>query len=243
MTFGKILKKKMAELELTQTEFAKKMNVHQTQVSEWVNDKVIPSMKTLNKISKVLDISLDDLMNAVDSKSIEPINKNIVQIPKGAKEEIIFDKFPSLNNGLIVPLLGEVSAGKMKESIEDPDKWENAIYVPGYIIDTMKLSNHLYALKIDGDSMIGEHICPGDIAICEWLPYERFTEYRSGDIVVAEYEGKITIKKLFTKRVGLDKVVIILEAANTKYGPIMINDMSNQFHPLGKLKTIIRMEI
>lgn len=234
MNIGLLLSKKLAEKEITQNQLAKEMEIYPSQISEWITGKVIPSMKNLYKISKILGVDIEYFL----SESKESIN-----IESDIPEELL-DKFPSIRKGILVPLLGEVSAGEMKLAIENPNKWEDAVYVPGYVMEKIRIiGDHLFALTIASDSMTGIGINKGDLAICEWLPYNRYEEYRSGDIVIAEYDGKVTIKRLFTERFGFDKVMIILEPANPKYRPIIIKDVTNQFHPLGKLKTIIRTNI
>jgi repressor LexA len=80
--------------------------------------------------------------------------------------------------------------------------------------DTMSLDEYLirnkeatYMLKVSGDSMIDAGIMPGDMVLVE-----RGVPEKDGHIVVAEIDGKWTMKYL-RKRNGK----VYLEAANKKY--------------------------
>ena len=103
-----------------------------------------------------------------------------------------------------VKLLGTVAAG-----FPSPAEEEN--------IDLMSLDDYLisnpqatYLLKVDGDSMVGAGIMPGDLVLVQKgrLP-------ANGDIVVACVDNEWTLK-FFEKNKG--KVTLI--AANKKYPPI-----------------------
>lgn len=90
--------------------------------------------------------------------------------------------------------------------------------------DTMSLDEYLirnkeatYMLKVSGDSMVDAGIMPGDMALVE-----RGVAEKDGHIVIAEIDGKWTMKYL-RKRGGK----VYLEAANKKYRP---------FYPTQNLK-------
>ena len=85
------------------------------------------------------------------------------------------------------------------------------------LLDTMSLDEYLienreatFMLRIKGDSMIDAGICDGDMVLVE-----RSAKYSEGSIVVAEVDGKWTVKYL-KKRYGKH----YLEPANKKYKPI-----------------------
>jgi Predicted transcriptional regulators len=62
MEIGKQIKKRRAELGLTQEELAQRLNVARTTVSNWEIDRNYPDLGMVVKISEVLDISLDELL-------------------------------------------------------------------------------------------------------------------------------------------------------------------------------------
>ena len=66
------------------------------------------------------------------------------------------------------------------------------------------------AIKVVGNSMMGEHIVDGDIAIIE-----RGADARSGQIVVAYVDGEMTLKTLI-----VEKNKTFLRPANPKFKDI-----------------------
>lgn len=51
---------------MTQAEFAKAIGVSQPTVSDWINGRMRPSLDNLITISKLLHISIDDLVSDLD---------------------------------------------------------------------------------------------------------------------------------------------------------------------------------
>jgi repressor LexA len=83
---------------------------------------------------------------------------------------------------------GGIAAGQPIEAV----RGEDMIAVPGFMLSKVRTGN-VYALKVQGDSMIDEHICDGDIALIENRP-----EARDGEIVVALVdETHVTLKRLY----------------------------------------------
>lgn len=87
-----------------------------------------------------------------------------------------------------IPMSGVIAAGQPLEVVPDGD----LIAVPRFLLGRVKPGN-VYALKVQGDSMIDEHICDGDIALIEDRP-----EAHDGEIVVALVdETHATLKRLY----------------------------------------------
>ena len=112
----------------------------------------------------------------------------------------------SLTNRLIgsVKLLGTVQAGFPSPAEEE-------------LADTLTLDEFLirrpeatFMLTINGDSMIGAGILPGDIVLVE-----KGGNPKINDIVVAQVDDEWTIKYFIRDREG-----VRLEPANRKYKPI-----------------------
>ncbi len=82
--------------------------------------------------------------------------------------------------------------------------------------DVLKKKN-VFALTVNGDSMIDACIADGDMVLME--PIKEVSSLRNGMIVSAMVPGLGTTLKYFFKRGGK----IILEAANTLYEPIELN--------------------
>lgn len=56
---------------MTQKELAKELNVSQASISMWEDNPLIISGKNLVKLSKVLDVSVDDILGVWDEENGE----------------------------------------------------------------------------------------------------------------------------------------------------------------------------
>ena len=108
-----------------------------------------------------------------------------------------------------VPIMGSVAAGGLVETYADVQ--ENLD-----ISEVLKKKN-IFALTVNGDSMIDACIAHGDMVLME--PVDDSNSLRNGTIVSAMVPGLGTTLKYFFKRDGK----IFLEAANTAYDPIELN--------------------
>ncbi len=108
-----------------------------------------------------------------------------------------------------IPVMGSVAAGGLIETYNDVN--ENLD-----INDVLK-KRDVFALTVNGDSMIDACIADGDMVLME--PVKDSFSLRNGMIVSALVPGVGTTLKYFFKR-G-DK--IFLEAANKNYEPIQLN--------------------
>jgi len=123
-----------------------------------------------------------------------------------------------------VPIMGSVAAGGLIETYTD-------------IQETLDLSDVLkkkdvFALSVNGDSMIDACIAHGDMVLME--PIKDSYSLRNGTIVSALVPGLGTTLKYFIKK-G-DKV--FLEAANPNYEPIILE--SDQVIIQGRLLAVWR---
>ena len=123
-----------------------------------------------------------------------------------------------------VPIMGSVAAGGLIETFNDTN--ENLD-----ITDVLKKKN-VFALTVNGDSMIDACIADGDTVLME--PINDSFSLRNGDIVSALVPGMGTTLKYFFKRGGK----IFLEAANSNYDPIELN--LNEVVFQGKLLAVWR---
>jgi repressor LexA len=88
-----------------------------------------------------------------------------------------------------------------------------------------------FFLEVKGDSMEGLGILDGDLVLVE--PVDE-SEVENGQVVAARMEGEATVKRYF--RNG-EKVV--LEAANSKYAPILVHEYED-FTILGRVNGLFR---
>ena len=108
-----------------------------------------------------------------------------------------------------VPIMGSVAAGGLIETFSDVN--ENLD-----ISDVLK-NKDVFALTVNGDSMIDACIADGDMVLME--PVNNQFSLRNGDIVSALVPGLGTTLKYFIKRANK----IFLEAANPAYEPIELD--------------------
>lgn len=62
MRFGEIFKKFRLEAGLSQNEVAKRLGIHQSNVSDWENDISRPEYEKLIQLSKIYGVSVSDLL-------------------------------------------------------------------------------------------------------------------------------------------------------------------------------------
>ena len=108
-----------------------------------------------------------------------------------------------------VPIMGSVAAGGLIETYSDVN--EN--------LDLSEVfeNKDVFALTVNGDSMIDACIAHGDMVLME--PIKDSYSLRNGTIVSAMVPGLGTTLKYFTKK----GQKILLEAANPAYDPIELN--------------------
>ena len=105
--------------------------------------------------------------------------------------------------------MGSVAAGGLIETFSDVNESLD-------LNDVLKRKD-VFALTVNGDSMIDACIADGDMVLME--PIKDSYNLRNGTIVSALVPGLGTTLKYFFKRGGK----IFLEAANPLYEPIQLN--------------------
>lgn len=117
-----------------------------------------------------------------------------------------------------IPLIGIISAGKPIEAI----RTNEAIEIPRDM-----MGPNVFALKVSGDSMVGDGILDGDYVIIE-----KTNNPKNGEIVVALIDQEsVTLKRFFR-----EKTRIRLQPANKNYKPIY----TRQAYVQGRVKGVIR---
>jgi repressor LexA len=108
-----------------------------------------------------------------------------------------------------IPLWGSIAAGYLTEAFTDSREI--------FPISSPKLKQGDFALKVNGNSMIGDHIADGSYVVMR--PWENSEEPKNGTIVAAWVEGFGTTLKHFYR----DENFIFLKASNPIYSPISID--------------------
>ena len=157
--------------------------------------------------------SIRQLMQAMGLKSPAPIQSRLKHLQekgyiswqegKARTLQIVEDIF----NG--IPIMGSIAAGGLIETYADVNESLD-------ISETFQKKG-VFALTVNGDSMIDACIAHGDMVLME--PINDSFALRNGTIVSAMVPGLGTTLKYFFKR----GEKIFLEAANPSYEPIELN--------------------
>jgi repressor LexA len=170
-------------------------------ITNVIKDRGVPP--TIREIGDKFEITAKgayDHLKAIERKGYLKTSKNqsrAIELLRHSAE----DGIPI--RAMSIPLLGRVAAGIpifAEENIED--------YIP--ITDRMAKKGSLFALRVVGESMIGDGINDGDIAIIQ-----KKEVAKDGEIVVALLEEEATLKTYYK-----EKDLIRLEASNPKFKPI-----------------------
>ena len=108
-----------------------------------------------------------------------------------------------------IPIMGSIAAGGLIETFSDINE--------NLDVSDVFQKKDVFALTVNGDSMIEACIADGDMVLME--PITDSCSLRNGTIVSALVPGLGTTLKYFVKRGGK----IFLEAANPAYEPIELN--------------------
>ena len=172
--------------------------------------------------------SIRQMMQAMGLKSPAPIQSRLKHLQE--KGYISWQEGKARTMQLIedivegVPILGSVAAGGLIETYSD-------VHENLDISDVLKKKD-VFALTVNGDSMIDACIADGDMVLME--PINNNFSLRNGTIVSAMVPGLGTTLKYFFKK----GQKIYLEAANPKYEPIILN--LDEVHFQGKLLAVWR---
>ena len=157
--------------------------------------------------------SIRQMMQAMGLKSPAPIQSRLKHLQE--KGYISWQEGKARTMQIVeqiiegVPIMGSVAAGGLIETYSDVN--ENLD-----ISEVLKKKN-VFALTVNGDSMIDAFIAHGDMVLME--PINDSYSLRNGTIVSAMVPGMGTTLKYFFKRGGK----IFLEAANPSYAPIELD--------------------
>lgn len=130
---------------------------------------------------------------------------------------------------LPIPFLGRVAAGQPIERIEENE----FIDIPKYLI---RSARDLFALKVEGDSMIDEGIFDGDT-----LVVQSQKTAKDGDLVVASIDQEATVKRFFQKTKSQEPEmgkIIELRPANKRLSSMWYHP--SQIEIKGLVKALLR---
>ena len=172
--------------------------------------------------------SIRQMMNAMGLKSPAPIQSRLKHLQE--KGYISWQEGKARTMQIVdeilegVPIMGSVAAGGLIETYSDVQEKLD--------ISEVLRKKDIFALTVNGDSMIDACIADGDMVLME--PIKDSYSLRNGTIVSAMASGWGTTLKYFSKRNGK----IYLEAANVNYDPIILD--YDQVSLQGKLLAVWR---
>tara|TARA_B100001248_G_C27351222_1_gene441446 strand:- start:280 stop:894 length:615 start_codon:yes stop_codon:yes gene_type:complete len=173
--------------------------------------------------------SIRQMMKAMNLKSPAPIQSRLKHLQE--KGYISWQEGKARTFQLInevsnnIPIMGSIAAGGLIETFQDVSE--------SFEVDQVLKRKNIFALTVNGDSMIDACIADGDTVLME--PITESSQVRNGDIVSAMVPGSGTTLKYFMRKGNL----VILEAANPSYEPIKLD--ASQVAIQGKLVAVWRL--
>lgn len=190
----------MSEEILTLQEVANYLKVNEKTVYRMVKSRQLPAFKVRNQWRFK--------KNAID-KWIEFKNINVPN---------------SANDRIEIPIIGRVSAGSPILAEE---------YIEGTLIvdkSMVRQTEGVFALRINGNSMVDAGIKDGDFVIIQQQP-----QVNQGEIAVVLVDNEATVKRVY-----INKNTIRLQPENESMPPIIVDPKEKEVSIIGKVKGVIR---
>ncbi|MEI2688290.1 MAG: transcriptional repressor LexA [Anaerolineae bacterium] len=180
---------------------------------------------TIREIGVAVDISSTSVVNYNLNKLVEAglIERN-KEVSRGIRMQ---DSIARILPGRAIPILGHIAAGQpitvFPESVDAADTLDLAV-------DVISRSEGVYALRVQGDSMIDALVDSGDLVILNAQ-----NTANNGDMVAAwlPEREETTLKYFF-----LEGDQVRLQPANASYEPIVLPASQVEIH--GKVIAIVR---
>lgn len=211
--FAENLKYLRKKYDMEQIELANKLGrKSSSSISEWEKGKYTPKLKTLNEISKIFSVDIDDLMNvdlSLKTNTEESSTQNLTPIKENTTEI------------KTLPLYGNVAAGAIAE-IEGVDVWNvETIDIPSVMLGRYANDDHLFSMYVNGDSM--DKVIPSGSIIAVKTLEDNL--YKDGDIVIFSHHGEYSLKRY---RPSMIEGFVIFEpdSNNPDFKNIPINNSS-----------------
>jgi len=136
-------------------------------------------------------------------------------------------KTPAKSTRPGLPILGTIAAGYLVEPFTDE--------VEQLDLPQLFQQPECFVLQVGGDSMINDHILPGDFAILRRVQEQ--WQIRNGTVIAAQVRGETTLKRFYR-----DGDAVTLKPANPAYEPIEVEakDLDIQGVLLGVWRPLTR---
>jgi len=183
---------------------------------------------TIREIGEALDIrstnGVNDHLKALERKGFltrDPVKSRALIPTERAREALgeapsrptnvlPFSRGAGKPGGRLVeiPIVGRVAAG---QPILAQERIEDTVQVDSFLLGTNK---KVYGLRVQGDSMIGDGILPGD-----YIFVKKQLDAHDGEIVVAMIDDEATVKRVFFEG---DRVRF--QPSNPRMAPIYVRE-------------------
>ena len=158
--------------------------------------------------------SLEEIAAHFDLSSVATVHEHLANLEskgflrRGANQSRAVELVePGRSAAIDLPLLGQVAAGEPLEAISD----DETIAVPEHLLGR----GQTFALRVNGDSMVDEHIADGDYVIVESRQLAR-----DGEKVIALIDGESATLKTFQREAD---GTVLLKPANESHAPQRYN--------------------
>ncbi|MCK5732471.1 MAG: helix-turn-helix transcriptional regulator [Tenericutes bacterium] len=106
---GKYIKDKRTEMHLTQKNLAHKLNISFQSVSKWETGNALPETSILLPLSDVLEITVDQILNAGEFRKRLNKKVNIEEVTDAIKSIIRLKEILGSNNGIYKSMVSGVN--------------------------------------------------------------------------------------------------------------------------------------
>jgi len=184
---------------------------------------------TIREIGEALDIrstnGVNDHLKALERKGFltrDPV-KSRALIPTDQAREVLGEGSGAARSNVIpfskgvaklgsrlveIPIVGRVAAG---QPILAQERIEDTVQVDAFLLGTNK---KVYGLRVQGDSMVGDGILPGD-----YVFVKKQIHAQDGEIVVAMIDDEATVKRVYFEG---DRVRF--QPSNPRMAPIYVRE-------------------
>lgn len=224
--FSKNLKYLRTINHIEQTELAQKLGKKGgSSVANWEKGLATPGLEILIEISKIFDITVDELVNvSLQDEYFPSINNLYLKLNRERKQNVYYYARKELDEqnkiikfSDIVEIYGAVSAGT-GEFLSDTEYHESVPY-------SGEIPPHDYAVTVNGNSMEPMFTDKQIIFV------NRTQEARNGQIVIAKYDGS----NVYVKKLVIDESGYRLVSLNKDYEDLIVDSD----HTLEVLGTVV----
>jgi repressor LexA len=186
------------------------MTPKQMKVFEFVRDFIgtwgyAPSLAEIASRMKVCKVTARQYLQALE-------RQGLISRRRYGRRAIEIEPVSRTRGGASeIPMLGCIAAGEPVDAVEIPETLD--------VGGSLDAGGEIFALRVRGDSMVGEGILDGDYVIIE-----KAQTARNGQVVVALLDdGSATLKKFYR-----EKNRVRLEPANENLRPIYVKSVTVQ---------------